>query len=164
MTPLLRHLDNYGDYHRDRRNVATHLAGVPMILLAVEILLSRPVVEMGGLIFNPAMVASVLATLWYLRVDLRFGLVMGGVLALCVWVGVLLAQMATSIWLGTGLALFIIGWALQFLGHHYEGRKPAFMDDIRGLLVGPLFVLAEMAFMLGFRDEVQVELKRVEKS
>ena len=43
----------------------------------------------------------------------------------------------------------------QFVGHYYEGRKPAFVDDISGLIVGPLFVVAEMAFVLGLRGELK---------
>ncbi|MDO4593253.1 MAG: DUF962 domain-containing protein, partial [Comamonadaceae bacterium] len=61
----------------------------------------------------------------------------------------------TSVWLGWGAGLFVVGWIIQFVGHYWEGRKPAFMDDIVGLLIGPLFVLAEMGFALGWRKEVQ---------
>ena len=35
-----------------------------------------------------------------------------------------------------GLALFVIGWALQFLGHAIEGKPPEFLHDWRFLLVG----------------------------
>ena len=34
------------------------------------------------------------------------------------------------------LALFVIGWALQFLGHAVEGRRPEFLSDWRFLFVG----------------------------
>lgn len=34
-------------------------------------------------------------------------------------------------------------------------KKPAFVDDLVGLIIGPLFVLAEAMFMLGFRQELQ---------
>ena len=44
--------------------------------------------------------------------------------------------------------IFILGWALQFLGHRYEGVKPAFVDDIIGLAIGPVFVMTEVYFML----------------
>ena len=30
----------------------------------------------------------------------------------------------------------------QFVGHHIEGKKPSFFDDLRFLLIGPLFVLS----------------------
>ena len=48
-----------------------------------------------------------------------------------------------------GVAVFVVGWALQFIGHHFEGRKPAFADDLVGLLVGPMFVVAEVMMLLG---------------
>jgi uncharacterized membrane protein YGL010W len=43
----------------------------------------------------------------------------------------------------------VVGWVIQFVGHYYEGRKPAFVDDITGLIIGPLFVVAEAAFLMG---------------
>ena len=53
------------------------------------------------------------------------------------------------------IGLFVIGWIIQFVGHYYEGRKPAFVDDVMGLVIGPLFVAAEAAFLLGLRKEVE---------
>jgi uncharacterized membrane protein YGL010W len=60
-----------------------------------------------------------------------------------------LAAGSTVSWLAWGLGLFGVGWVIQFVGHHYEGRKPAFVDDLVGLLVGPLFVSTEVLFALG---------------
>ena len=34
------------------------------------------------------------------------------------------------------LALFVIGWILQFIGHYYEGKPPEFFKDYRFLFVG----------------------------
>jgi uncharacterized membrane protein YGL010W len=48
-----------------------------------------------------------------------------------------------------GLAVFVIGWIIQFVGHIFEGRKPAFVDDVVGLLVGPMFVVGEVLMMAG---------------
>lgn len=39
-----------------------------------------------------------------------------------------------ALWIG--LALFVLGWALQFLGHAIEGQPPEFLSDWRFLLVG----------------------------
>jgi uncharacterized membrane protein YGL010W len=33
-------------------------------------------------------------------------------------------------------ALFLIGWALQFVGHAFEGKPPEFLKDWRFLFVG----------------------------
>lgn len=156
MKTLNDQLSQYADYHRDPRNILTHFIGVPMILLAVVMLLSRPAwLALGGLPLSPAVIAAVLACSYYVLLDLRYGLAMGVVLAAMLAVAAPLAQQATSVWLGWSLGIFVVGWVIQFIGHYYEGRKPAFMDDIVGLLIGPLFVMAEMGFGLGLRREVQ---------
>lgn len=38
-----------------------------------------------------------------------------------------------------GLALFVLGWVLQFLGHAIEGNQPAFFKNPRYLIVGPIW-------------------------
>ena len=70
------------------------------------------------------------------------------------------ALQTTAVWLATGVGLFAVGWVIQFVGHYYEGRKPAFVDDLVGLIVGPLFVVAEWAFALGLRKEVQAAIEQ----
>ncbi|MBO2893731.1 MULTISPECIES: Mpo1-like protein [Pseudomonas] len=149
MKTLVDHLSQYASYHRDPRNIATHFVGIPMIVLAVTILLSRPGWEVAGMWLSPALPVAAASVWFYLRLDLRFGLVMGLLLGLCLWVGQVLAMQTTALWLGTGLGAFVVGWIIQFVGHYYEGRKPAFVDDVSGLIIGPLFVVAEAAFMLG---------------
>jgi uncharacterized membrane protein YGL010W len=158
MSPVAQYLARYGEYHRDRRNVATHIVGIPMIVLAVEVLLSGPLLSVADTPVNLALLASVAAALFYLRLDLRLGLVMSAFLALCAWIGSALAALPTGHWLGWGAGLFVVGWAIQFVGHYFEGRKPAFLDDIKSLLIGPLFVSAELAFMLGLRRELQAAI------
>lgn len=148
MKGLTDHLAQYAAYHRDRRNIASHFIGIPMIVLAVATLLSRP--ALGDLPWiSPALAVAVLASLFYLRLDLRLGLLMTVLVALSAWFGRHFADQSTAVWLGVGIGLFVIGWIIQFIGHYYEGRKPAFVDDITGLIIGPLFVVAELAFLLG---------------
>lgn len=157
MKTLVDQLSQYANYHRDARNVMTHFVGVPMILLAVVILLSRPAWSMGasGMVLSPAVLLALAASVYYMLLDMRYGLVLAVVLSAMLSVGAWLAQQNTAMWLGWGAGLFVVGWVIQFVGHYWEGRKPAFMDDMVGLLVGPLFVLAEIGFALGLRKEVQ---------
>jgi uncharacterized membrane protein YGL010W len=49
---------------------------------------------------------------------------------------------------------------IQFIGHWYEGRKPAFVDDIIGLLVGPMFITAEALFAFGWNRSMLAEIER----
>ena len=71
-----------------------------------------------------------------------------------------LSAQSTMVWLGAGVGLFVVGWIVQFIGHVFEGRKPAFVDDLIGLVVGPLFVVAEVAFAMGLRPELAAEVTR----
>jgi uncharacterized membrane protein YGL010W len=48
------------------------------------------------------------------------------------------------------LALFVIGWILQFVGHAVEGNQPAFFRNPVYLLVGPWWLLRRAAAALGF--------------
>lgn len=158
MKTLEQQLTLYAAYHQDRRNILTHFIGIPMIVLAVATLLSRPGMQSGGLWLSPALLAGVLAAVYYLLLDLRYGLVMAAILAVILWLGAQAAQFSTAGWLGWGLVLFVLGWIIQFIGHHYEGRKPAFLDDIMGLAIGPLFVVAELGFIFGLRKPLADEI------
>jgi uncharacterized membrane protein YGL010W len=161
MRTLNDHLANYAAYHRDKRNIAIHSIGVPLIVLAVAAVLSRPRVVNDLFPLSPAVALFGLATIFYLRLDLRFGLGMTVVSIVSVGFGAWAAAQSTTAWLAAGLGLFVFGWALQFVGHYWEGRKPAFVDDIMGLAIGPLFILAEGAFALGLRPEVQSYIESI---
>lgn len=160
MKTLEQQLGNYAAYHRDRRNIVTHFIGIPMIVFAVQVLLARARLPLGDAEVSLAVLATVAATLYYLRLDLRYGIVMGLLLALGLLGAEPLAAAPWAAWLGAGLGLFVVGWVFQFIGHHFEGRKPAFVDDIMGLIIGPLFVLAEAGFLLHLRPEVQAAVEQ----
>ncbi|MES2943885.1 MAG: Mpo1-like protein [Pseudomonadota bacterium] len=159
MKTLIDHLAQYGAYHRDPRNVVTHFVGVPMIVVAVTTLLSAPSVQVGPLPVSLALLVALATSIFYFRLDVRFGLVMALVLGASLAVGQWAVTQSMAVWLMTGVGLFVTGWAIQFLGHHYEGRKPAFVDDLVGLFVGPLFLVAEAAFALKMRLEVQAAIE-----
>lgn len=153
-------LQQYAEYHRDRRNIATHFVGVPMIVFGVAVLLARgavPLQAAGGFQVTAAWVMFALSGLWYLtRGALGLGLAVTTGVGLLVWLAHGVAGGSTASWLGWGLGFFGVGWVVQFIGHYYEGRKPAFADDLVGLLVGPMFVVMEALAPLGlFRGLMQ---------
>ncbi|AAY95607.1 DUF962 domain-containing protein [Pseudomonas protegens] len=160
MKSLVDHLSQYAAYHRDPRNIASHFIGIPMIVVAVAVLLSRPAWSMAGLSWSPALLLALAASVFYLRLEVRLGVLMTVLMALSVWAGQVLAAQSTGLWLSSGLGLFVIGWVIQFIGHYYEGRKPAFVDDLSGLIVGPLFVVAELAFLLGLRHDLKQAIEQ----
>jgi len=155
MKTLTDQLAKYAEYHRDVRNIATHLVGVPMIVVAVAVLLSRPAFEVAGLPLSP-LVLVVLATLaYYFALSVPYALAMTLIFAATLWFGAWSAAQSTGVWLGIGLGLFVVGWIIQFVGHYFEGRKPAFVDDALGLIIAPLFIAAEVMFMLGLQKPLR---------
>lgn len=158
MKTLTEQLSQYASYHRDRRNIITHFIGIPMIVASMCILLSRPALSPDLLWLTPGAVISALVTAYYLRLDARYGVVLGAYLWACLALAQSLAGLPTGTWLSVGGGLFFAGWVIQFIGHYFEGRKPAFVDDIIGLLIGPLFIAAEAGFLMGLRKEVEAEV------
>jgi uncharacterized membrane protein YGL010W len=159
MKTLEQHLTTYASYHRDRRNIATHFVGIPMIVLAVATLLSRPVLLVAGIPLSPAVVVMALSIVFYLALDLRYGIAMAALLALTLWPAHRIAAGSTGVWLAAGGGMFVLGWVIQFIGHIFEGKKPAFVDDLVGLLVGPLFLVAEAGFALSLRDPLRERIE-----
>ena len=154
MKTLTDQLAQYAAYHRDRRNIATHFIGIPMIVLAVQVLLSRPVLADIGVPVTPALLLTLATCIYYLRLDRPLGLLMALLMAAGLAMAWPLSAQSTALWLWSGVGLFVVGWVIQFVGHLWEGRKPAFVDDLVGLVIGPLFVVAEVVFALGMRREL----------
>ncbi|WP_200954476.1 DUF962 domain-containing protein [Rhizobacter sp. Root1221] len=155
-------LSQYAVYHRDQRNIATHFIGVPMIVFGIGVLLARARFDVSGVAFSAAWLAFALSAIWYLTRRGQFVLSM----AVTAAVGVLIAAAhgvsdgSVGGWLAWGVGSFLVGWVVQFIGHYYEGRKPAFVDDLVGLLVGPMFVTAEALFELGWNKPLLAEIER----
>ena len=149
----------YAHYHRDRRNIATHCVGIPLIVFGIGVLLARW--QLGDGPLTAAWLAWALSTLWYLS---RGNLLLGGAVSLANGVLIALAHQVAGgsvvHWLGWGVGSFAVGWVLQFIGHYFEGRKPAFVDDLVGLLVGPMFVTGEALFALGWGKNLHAEIER----
>lgn len=159
MKTLTEQLSQYATCHRDRSNIATHCLGIPLILLAATALLSRPMLPVDGWPLSPAVPVAAAVTLYYLVLDLRFGLAMAGVMGAALAGGAWAAALSTPLWLVLSLTSLVAGFVAQLVGHRFEGKKPAFVDDLMGFLIGPLFLVAEAAFALGLRKRLQGQIE-----
>jgi len=149
--PAFELLVQYAQYHRDRRNIVTHFFGVPMIVFALGVLLARGGVALGGVSVSLAWLAYAAAAAWYLtRGEFSLGLATCAGIALLTTLAHPVATGGAGQWLAWGVGFFVVGWVIQFVGHYYEGRKPAFADDLVGLLVGPMFVVMELLALAGW--------------
>ncbi len=148
MQTIEQNLTQYAAYHRDRRNIATQFVGVPMIVFAVVLALAVVEIPAGPIVVTLAAIVSIAACAYYLKLDLALGATMAIVLfAMCAAASEITHRTGTGTSLAIAAAVFVVGWAIQFLGHRYEGVKPAFFDDVKQLLIGPVFVCAEAYFL-----------------
>jgi uncharacterized membrane protein YGL010W len=154
----------YAHYHRDRRNIATHVVGIPLITLSIGVLMLGPIGSVAGQTLTLAWAMWALTSLWYLsRGDLLLGVatsvVNGLLIAAAHEVPPLAQALGLAVW-QAGLGLFFVGWLIQFIGHYFEGRKPAFVDDLVGLLVGPMFVVGEVLMWAGLLQRMHMDIER----
>lgn len=155
MSKLERLLSQYAAYHLDRKNVLTHFVGIPLIVFSIMCLTARVGLMISGFELTLALLLSIASVIYYLSLDKIFGLIMLLVFAVTYPLALMIAKMSLMSWLIWSVGIFVVGWIIQFIGHYYEKKKPAFMDDVIGLAIGPLFVLAEFVFLLGFRKELE---------
>ena len=161
MKSLLTQLSTYALYHRDKRNIYTHFVGIPMIVYALIILLSKPTVNMDVLTLNPALILVAIVCVYYLFLSLSLGLIMTVLMTSGLLAAAPIVALDTPMWLSWGVGLFIGGWLLQFIGHYFEGKKPAFVDDLMGLIIGPLFVVVELLFMCGMYQDLAKDIEDI---
>ncbi len=151
----------YAEYHRDRRNIVTHFVGVPMIVFGVGVLLAAVHFVINGYNITLAWATFALVAAWYLtRGHFGIGLATTAGVGLLMLLAHQAARGPLWQWLGWGVGFFAVGWVIQFIGHYYEGKKPAFADDLVGLLVGPMFVVLEMLAPLGFFKDLMADVER----
>lgn len=155
MSKLERLLSQYAAYHLDRKNVLTHFVGIPLIVFSIMCLTARAGLVISGFELTLALLLIIASVIYYLSLDKIFGLIMLLVFAVTYPLALMIAKMSLMSWLIWSVGIFVVGWIIQFIGHYYEKKKPAFMDDVIGLAIGPLFVLAEFVFLLGFRKELE---------
>ena len=96
-------LTQYAAYHRDRRNIATHFVGVPMIVFGVGVVLAGVTFVVNGVPVTLAWLAFAAAALWYLSRGLVLGLATSAVVGLLVLLGHPVAAGSTASWLGWGV-------------------------------------------------------------
>lgn len=161
MKSLAENLVQYAACHRDRRNIATHFLGIPLIVFALVLALATVEIPLGTLTLTAAALASVAAGAYYFALDAAFGLAMAlALLAACAGASEITARVTFTGTLAIAAGAFAAGWALQLWGHRFEGLKPAFFDDAKQLLIGPLFVCAEVFFLFGGKPALRRHIEQ----
>lgn len=150
----------YAAYHQDARNKFSHFIGVPAIVLGVMVAFAWLKVDLAGTRIDAAMVITAILLAYYLYLDLPLGLamtlVLGGLLR-C-------AEAIAALPIKEGAAWFFVlfagGWVIQLVGHVYEGRKPALVDNLFQIFVAPIFLCAEVFFALGYKPGLHAAVQK----
>ncbi|EXE92638.1 Uncharacterized membrane protein YGL010W [Acinetobacter pittii] len=164
MSNLEQQLSKYAAYHLNHKNILTHFIGIPLIVFSILCLTAKAGVDIGSFKLTLAIVLIVASTIYYFILDKVFGLLMLVILVAVYPLASQIAQLSLGQWLATSIGFFVVGWVFQFVGHYFEKKKPAFVDDVIGLAIGPLFVLAEFIFMLGFRKSLHERILQEARS
>jgi len=150
-----RQLASYASVHRSGRNKATHFVGIPIIVFSLLLILAQWRLEIGGREWTMAMVVAIVAALGWIALDVGVGIIMALILVPTWYAAEAFAGALgpSSTWVAF-VVLFVGGWALQFLGHHYEGKRPALADNIFQAFIGPMFLVAETLVASGYRADL----------
>jgi uncharacterized membrane protein YGL010W len=140
-------LTEYGRSHENPTNKLLHWICVPPIVLSVMGLLwSVPVPPAFSALsswLNWATLISAAAVVYYLVLSPSLALGVLSVFAILLLIVEWLARLPWPLWL-TSLAIFVLAWIGQFIGHAIEGERPSFFKDVQFLLIGPLWLLAAL--------------------
>jgi uncharacterized membrane protein YGL010W len=152
--PIDRWFDSYSGDHRNAINQRIHVVAVPAILWSVVALLWCIPVPAGGWFKAGIFAAFAMFGAWmfYYRASRVIGVSMLGVFVAMGWLTAWLYwTLGARNLLAVAIAVFVVAWVAQFIGHKIEGRKPSFLTDLTYLLIGPAWVLAKGLRALGVR-------------
>lgn len=147
-------LDSYSADHQNPINQRLHWLCVPPIVWsAVALLWTIPV---PARFLQPgawSVLVMVLAFAWYWKRSHRLGLALLLAFALlAVFTGFLFNRLGAVNLRWLALAVFVVAWIGQFVGHMFEGRRPSFFTDLSYLLVGPAWLMEKLLRRLGFKS------------
>lgn len=167
---LEKHLTFYGAYHHNAVNIAIHMCCVPLILLTAFTLASNTgpffhTPEWLSIPYLEPNLGTFAAFLWgalYVLLEPVAGTVLAVFCVVGAAVGNQMRIADPSTTNKAAIAINVVSWLLQFLGHgKFEGRAPALLDNLlQAIFLAPLFVWLELLFMLGYRPELQARVKK----
>lgn len=143
----------YGSFHQSKANQIMHMIGIPIIIASLLMManwftisfLTHGAVQLSWLLI-------VLVAIYYLQINTKAAIIMP-----VIYIAMNLIMMAISYPMThktkiiTAIALFVIGWILNFIGHAIEGKKPAFLHNLLQTLIAPIFITEEIAELFNIK-------------
>ena len=131
------YMSRYNEHHQNLTNVLMHCVAVPLIYASVLGLLWA-LFSYLAMPFNLTWCVVAAVMFYYLTLSAVHAAIMivfsGLVMAVIIWLeSQQYSLISVSMW------TFFSMWVVQFIGHKIEGKKPSFFEDLRFLLIGPLW-------------------------
>ncbi|HJT98220.1 MAG TPA: Mpo1-like protein [Rhodanobacteraceae bacterium] len=143
--------DSYGGDHQNPVNRLIHWFCVPAILWSV--IAALWVVPVPASIGKPGLwcalvMVGVLGFYWRLSRPLGAAMIALFV-ALALLTNFAYEALGAERLLWLAIAVFVVAWIGQFIGHRIEGRRPSFLTDLAYLLIGPAWLVGKILCRLG---------------
>jgi uncharacterized membrane protein YGL010W len=154
------YFDKYAESHQNPKNELIHWICVPLIVFSlVGLIWSIPfpyisfLGELNGYV-SWAWFLIAFAVYYYFKLSP----VLAGFMLLLILIFIY-AIIALLNWQHSGgpmlwqscAVIFFLSWVGQFIGHKIEGKKPSFFDDIKFLLIGPIWLMHFVLMRLGIK-------------
>jgi uncharacterized membrane protein YGL010W len=137
-------LNEYSESHQNRINKKIHWVCVPAIMFSLlGILWSLPFPVKISPLINWATVLITLSIIYYFFLSWKLAI---GMFFSSLFMILILQWMdgfTVPLW-QFAVAIFIMAWVGQFVGHYIEGKRPSFLRDIQFLLIGPVWLLVDI--------------------
>lgn len=152
--------DKYAESHQNHSNEIIHWVCVPLIVFSLlGLVWSIPFPHLGFLgkyngYLNWASFLIAFSIYYYYKLSPVMSYLML-ILIFIMSMGIVKIEQAQAsggpaLWLVCAV-IFVLAWIGQFIGHKIEGKKPSFLDDVKFLLIGPIWLLHFICKKIGLR-------------
>ena len=133
-------IKNYAENHKHPINEIIHIFAIPTIMFSIIGFLT-------AMDYFVAIIFITLSLIFYSKLSMKAFYLM------TVWsmINLLLVYFLFENILLISFVTFIVGWTIQFIGHFIEGKRPSFFEDIKYLMIGPLFVFDCLLSRFGWK-------------
>jgi uncharacterized membrane protein YGL010W len=160
-----RQLAYYADAHRDQVNSIMHIIGNPLLFVAVVLPLCLLPVSVFGVQISVAPLLVIPALILWIAWDVAIGLAIVATSIPLLFAAAAIAGGVSVLWVWIiAVGLFVVGWALQIVGHQvFERKRPTLLHNPVQMLISPMYIFAKLFIALGFRPDLAAVLQKSTK-
>jgi uncharacterized membrane protein YGL010W len=157
-----RQLAYYANAHRDQVNSVMHMIGNPILFVAVVLPFCLLPVTVFGIHTSAAPLLVIPALILWTAWDVAIGLAIVVSSIPLLFAGGAIASHVSVLWVWIiAGGLFVLGWALQIVGHQlFEGKRPTLLDNPVQMLISPMYIFAKLFIALGLRPDLAAVLQQ----